>query len=510
MTDTPDDELLRQFGRNDSETAFNLLVERHVALVHSVALRHTANPQHAQDITQAVFIILSRKAGSLGRKTVLPGWLYNTARLTAANLRRAEASRTRREQEAFMQSIHEETAPDNVWRELSPLLDDAMAHLSQRDRDALLLRYFQNKKMQEVGTALGVDERTAQKRVTRALEKLRKFFTKRGVASTTTMIAGAVSANSIQAAPAALPKTISAIAVSKGTTAGTATLSLTKGALKLMAWTKAKTAILAGLGLMLATGTAIIAVKTMRPAAPAPAASERIWDLYTGAFDQARAQGLNGGNAGFYDMMVRVMSSHPPAVLIRPSQMKQTMPGETIGIGTSKGHVQLGTYLVEVLRYAYNLDPKFPQNRIILPANLMAARYDFVDTMPRGGREVLQRALKDQLGLEVRREMRDNLVLTVKNAASFALQKHADDGSASTNRSVNVSMTQVANRLGKLLGVQVTDQTGLVGGFDFTLDLPRPATPDDIKTAVLGQLGLALTPAGDNQKNEFIVVNELK
>src|SRR6185437_6178317 len=102
MTDAPDTDLLEQFARDNSEPAFAVLVERHIGLVHYVALRHTASPQHAQDITQAVFIILARKAAALNRKTILPGWLYHTARLTAANFHRAEASRIRREQEIFM------------------------------------------------------------------------------------------------------------------------------------------------------------------------------------------------------------------------------------------------------------------------------------------------------------------------------------------------------------------------------------------------------------------------
>src|ERR1700690_2887319 len=217
MTDVPDARLLEQFARNGSEEAFAALVRRHIALVHSVALRHTANAQHAQDITQAVFVILARKAGSLGRRTVLPGWLYHTARLTAANLQRAEMSRVRREQEAFMQSQLEEPATDALWRELSPRLDEAMAGLGASERDALVLRYFQNKSMAEVGKFLGLAENTAQKRVSRALEKLRTFFARRGVSSTTAIIAGAISANSVQAAPVALAKAVTAIAISKGT-----------------------------------------------------------------------------------------------------------------------------------------------------------------------------------------------------------------------------------------------------------------------------------------------------
>ena len=256
MTDVPDDQLLEQFARDSSEEAFAALVQRHLGLVHSVALRHTANPQHAEDITQAVFVILARKAGALGRKTVLPGWLYRTARLTAANLQRAEARRIRREQEEFMQSQIEEPTTDNLWRELSPQLDEAMAGLGTAERDALVLRYFQNKSIAEVGKSLGLEENTAQKRVSRALEKLRKFFTKRGVSATTAIIAGAISANSVQAAPVGLAKSVTLVAMTKGVAASGSTLTLIKGALKIMAWTKAKTAIVTGAAVILAVGTA--------------------------------------------------------------------------------------------------------------------------------------------------------------------------------------------------------------------------------------------------------------
>ncbi len=261
MTDVPDARLLEQFARNGSEEAFAALVQRHIALVHSVAMRHTANAQHAQDITQAVFVILARKAGTLGRRTVLPGWLYHTARLTAANLQRAETSRIRREQEAFMQSQLQEPVNDALWRELSPQLDEAMAGLGTSERDALVLRYFQNKSMAEVGKFLGLEENTAQKRVSRALEKLRKFFTKRGVSSTTAIIAGVISANSVQAVPVTLAKSVTAVALTKGAAASASTLTLIKGALKIMAWTKVKTAAVAGAGVLLAAGLTTITVQ---------------------------------------------------------------------------------------------------------------------------------------------------------------------------------------------------------------------------------------------------------
>ena len=145
--------------------------------------------------------------------------------------------------------------PDAAWEQLSPLLDEAMARLRDKDRDAIVLRFFENKNLKEVGAALGQEERAAQKRVARGLEKLRAFFAKRGVDSTVAGIAEKISANSIQAAPLALAKSISAVAITKGAAAGGSTLALVKGALKIMAWTKAKTAVVAAAAVILAAGT---------------------------------------------------------------------------------------------------------------------------------------------------------------------------------------------------------------------------------------------------------------
>jgi len=261
MSDSPDAELLEQFARNKSEPAFAELVRRHIGLVYSIAFRKTGNPQLSEDITQAVFIILARKAHSLSSKTVLPGWLHHTARLTVSNLQRAELRRVRREQEAFMQYKPEESSVDTLWRELSPHLDEAMAGLGATEREALVLRYFQNKSMAEVGQALGVETNTAQKRVGRALDKLRAFFMKRGVTCTGTAIAGVISTQSVQAVPATLVQSVTAVALTKGTAASTSTLTLIKGALKIMAWTKMKTAIVVTAGLLLAVGTTTVAIE---------------------------------------------------------------------------------------------------------------------------------------------------------------------------------------------------------------------------------------------------------
>jgi RNA polymerase sigma factor (sigma-70 family) len=258
MDEMDDIELLRQFARENSEAAFAALVERHVNLVYSTALRSTGNSHSAEEITQAVFIILARKAKSFSRKTILTGWLHQTTRLTAANFLRTEIRRQNREQEAFMQSALSET---ETWTQIAPLLDDAISKLGRRDRDAILLRYFENKSAREMAAALRVAEPAAQKRVTRAVEKLRAFFAKRGVTLTAAAIAGAVSANSVQAAPVGLAATVTAAA--KGAAVSASTLTLIKGALKIMAWTKAKTAIVTGVVVLLAGSGGILIAKKM-------------------------------------------------------------------------------------------------------------------------------------------------------------------------------------------------------------------------------------------------------
>jgi RNA polymerase sigma factor (sigma-70 family) len=257
---TDDMALLREYTQRNSEKAFAALVSRHVNLVYSVALRQVRDSHLAEEITQAVFIILARKAKSLDTKTILAGWLCRTARYACADAIKIQRRRQHREQEAFMQSTLNESE-NEAWLQIAPVLDTALSHLGETDHNVIVLRFFEGKSFQEIGNAFGASENAAKKRVAYALEKLRKYFSKHGITSTSVTLAGAISANSVQAAPAMLAKTTTAVALAKGATASLSTLTLIKGALKIMAWTKAKTAIAVGVVALIAASLTTGVVK---------------------------------------------------------------------------------------------------------------------------------------------------------------------------------------------------------------------------------------------------------
>ena len=263
MQELNDNALLRDYVEQGSEEAFATLVARHVNSVYSVALRHTGNPHQAEEITQAVFVLLARKSRHLGKGVILGGWLYQTARLTALAFIRSECRRARREQEACMQTILNESESE-VWKQIAPLLDTAIAGLNETDRHAVVLRFVYGKSMREVGTDLGGSEGAARLRLHRAVEKLRQFFYKRGIVSTAEIIARAISTNSVQIAPVGLAKAATALALARVPVASTSTLTLIKGALKIMAWTKAKTALVAGVVVLLGAGTTPVIIKEIQ------------------------------------------------------------------------------------------------------------------------------------------------------------------------------------------------------------------------------------------------------
>src|SRR5580700_6941969 len=170
-------ELLQEYAKHRSESAFAELVQRHLNWVYSSALRQVSDSHLAKDVTQSVFILLARKAGQLRSGTIVSGWLFRTTHFVASRALRSEYRRKAREQTASAM-ISTTNSQDNQipWEQLRPHLDQAVAALSKTDRSAILLRFYEKRTLREVGDQLGISEDAAKKRVSRAIEKMRAFL----------------------------------------------------------------------------------------------------------------------------------------------------------------------------------------------------------------------------------------------------------------------------------------------------------------------------------------------
>jgi len=206
MTDL---DLLKRYVGQESQEAFAVLVHKYSNLVYSAALRQVGHPEDAEDVAQTVFILLARKAGTIGDDTVLPGWLVRTTRFVALNAKRNRALRWRTQIDVMSQSLHQ-TETETTWAQISPILDEALVSLTDKDRDAAVLRFFDQKSFKEIASVIGGTDDGAQKRVARAIEKLRRYFARRGVVVPSVLVAGALASKGVQAAPEQLALSISA------------------------------------------------------------------------------------------------------------------------------------------------------------------------------------------------------------------------------------------------------------------------------------------------------------
>jgi RNA polymerase sigma factor (sigma-70 family) len=249
-----DEQLLGQYTRDRSEAAFGELVRRHIDLVFSAALRVVGGDSHlAQDVTQIVFTDLARKAWGLPAGVVLPGWLHRHTCFTAAKAVRTERRRQAREKTAMeMNTLDDHTGPD--WESLAPHLDEGLNELSAADRDAIVLRFLRQQDFRSVGAALGVSEDTAQKRVSRALEKLRGVLSRRGIALSAAAIGSLMAAEAVKAAPVGLAVSVTTTSLAAATTAGT---GISLALMKVMAMTKLQMTI-AGVVLVAAVTTPLV------------------------------------------------------------------------------------------------------------------------------------------------------------------------------------------------------------------------------------------------------------
>ncbi len=244
---TPDRYLLCDYVENGSQAAFTELVERHQQLVYSICKSEVGDACLAEDVTQVVFLLLALKAPSLKHHSALAGWLFQTARFASRNARRKEIRRMRAEQRVVTQNAEQErevelsiSAQTEDVRSIKPLLNRALNSLNSTEREAVLLRFFEGRSVQETGAAMGVSNGAAQMRISRAVDKLRRFFIRRGIAISTAALLGLLSTRTAHTIPLACQAGVRIIA--GGTAAGKqcggagAMSSMTRGVLRAM-WT---------------------------------------------------------------------------------------------------------------------------------------------------------------------------------------------------------------------------------------------------------------------------------
>jgi RNA polymerase sigma factor (sigma-70 family) len=238
-------QLLQAYANDRSEAAFAELVRLHLDWVYSVALRHVGDPLLAQDVVQSVFVLLARKARDLRPGTILGGWLFRTTCHVSAHARRTEYRRKSRETIACTM-MHDSPSTDSdeiLWQQLVPYLDLAVAALSEADRSAILLRFYEKAPMLKVAERLGVSEEAAKKRVSRAVERMRQFLAQRGVKPGAVVLVAVLTEKMVQAAPAGLAGMV--VKVSLAAASGSASLMLPQLARQTLSawhWTKVKLA----------------------------------------------------------------------------------------------------------------------------------------------------------------------------------------------------------------------------------------------------------------------------
>jgi RNA polymerase sigma factor (sigma-70 family) len=271
-----DDELIDRFVSSKSQDAFSQIVRRHMDAVYACARRQVRDPQLAEDVTQAVFIVLAKKAGSLRNRVSLAGWLVKTTHLAGRDAMKIESRRKRHE--AAAAALNQSRMEQNMTPQsdnLLPQLDLALSRLSETERTAITLRYLEGNSTTETASMLGVSEPAAAKRITRALDHLRKFLLRKKAIAPAASLAVILDQIPRVPAPAALAHTVTAAATTAvATPAG---LALANGVLHMMTWKKIFAAVWLFIGITGATGIGIGTVKLLADQtspSPQPAAQD--------------------------------------------------------------------------------------------------------------------------------------------------------------------------------------------------------------------------------------------
>jgi RNA polymerase sigma factor (sigma-70 family) len=296
-----DMQLLETYARTGSEAAFSTLVNRHIDWVYSICLRGVRDRHLAEDVTQAVFLLLSQKAAAMNPETILRGWLFKTARFAVSDaLKKRSRARKHHERVAMMTPDPVQGEEEQAWEGVAPVLEEAVSMLNDNDRHAVLLRFYEGKSLAEVGQKLGISEEAAKKRVARAVEKLRAFMGREGLSITALLLIGLLMTNAAQAAPAHLGLSVAKACAGSKAASGMATAIATGARKGMLGATGRLMAALVGgiLILLLALGIGFLfggasatkrqAVSKAEPSAPAAPSIDlnQFKKIYVGSKDK--------------------------------------------------------------------------------------------------------------------------------------------------------------------------------------------------------------------------------
>jgi RNA polymerase sigma factor (sigma-70 family) len=356
-----DHELLRRYAEKGANEAFAELVRRRIGLVYSVALRQTHGDRHlAEDVTQQVFSDLARKAAKVSKQSVLLGWLYRSTQFAAAHAVRTEIRRRQREQQSEAMNLHPDNpAPPAEWEHLRPLLDEALNELDSRDRDAVLLRFFDHRPFAEIGSRLNLSENAARMRVERALDKLHALLARRGVTSTSAAVGVLLAGQAGATLPAGLAATVSSVAFT-GTATASASLLTTSLVTSMKAQLALTTAVVAttATGLFLEAGEQSrleAALASRPPASEATSAAEA---------ENRRLKSLHGEQQSLRSVELAYQQLRDEIDRVRHQQMRAAAAESTSArrpTGPVSGPVFDIAQLDQLPKPRRQVPPKYPQ-----------------------------------------------------------------------------------------------------------------------------------------------------